>query len=65
MKISTTITKKEKVETQNLVWVDPCKHIECSGIDCEACPLQKAAEEMRKAQETFMTILGSFPVVDE
>ena len=65
MKISTTITKKEKVETSNLVWVDPCKHIECSGIDCEACPLQKAAEEMRKAQETFMTILGSFPAVDE
>lgn len=65
MKISTTITKKEKVETSNLVWVDPCKHIECSGIDCEVCPLQKAAEEVRKAQHAFMTTLESIPVVDE
>ena len=65
MKISTTITTKEKVETRNLVWVDPCKHIECSGIDCEICPLQKAAEEVRKAQETFITTLESFSIVDE
>lgn len=65
MKISASITQKEKDATLNLIWVDPCARIECAQVDCEACPLQKAAEEMRKAQNTFRIALDSIPVVDE
>ena len=62
MKIATTITKEERAKTYNAVYIDPCRDIECTGIDCDDCPLQKAAEELRKAQETFINILNSFVV---
>ena len=65
MKIAVTITKEERAKTYNAVFIDPCRDIECREIDCESCPLQKAAEEMRKAQETFINILNSFVEVEE
>ena len=65
MKITTTITKEERAKTYNAVFIDPCKHIKCTEIDCAECPLQGSAEELRKAQETFVNILNSFVVVEE
>lgn len=65
MKITTTITKEEKTKTYHLVYIDPCKEINCNGIDCDDCPLQSVAESMRKAQEGFICVLNSFPVVEE
>ena len=64
MKIAITITKEERVKTYNAVYTDPCKDIECVGIDCEDCPLNNAATEVRKAQEAFVNILNSFTVVE-
>ena len=65
MKIAITITKEERTKTYNAVYIDPCRDIECVGIDCDECPLQSAAEDVRKAQETFINILNSFKVVEE
>ena len=65
MKIAITITKEERAKTYNAVYIDPCRDIECTGIDCENCPLQNVAEEMRKAQESFINVLNSFVVVEE
>ena len=62
MKINITITKTELRNTKNIVYVDPCTHIECAGVDCNNCPLQVAAEECRKAQDKFINILNSFSV---
>lgn len=65
MKITTTITKEERAKTYNLVYVDPCKEIDCTGIDCENCPLQATAEVLRKAQESFVSVLSSIPIAEE
>jgi hypothetical protein len=65
MKVTTTITKGERVKTYNLVYVDPCKEINCTGIDCDNCPLQTAAENVRKAQEEFISVLNSFVIAEE
>ena len=62
MKINITVTETEVQNTIDTVYVDPCAHIECVGIDCDHCPLQVAAEECRKAQEKFINILNSFSV---
>lgn len=59
MKVSITITKKEKNSTEDLVLKDPCSCIECGLIDCDVCPLHEAAVELRKAQEKFSKILQS------
>lgn len=65
MKITATLTKKEYADTHNLVWFDPCKHIDCSAIKCEACPLQKVAEKLRDAQAEYMRVVDHLPKVDE
>jgi hypothetical protein len=62
MKINITITEVELQDTIKTVYIDPCAHIECMGIECDNCPLQAAAEECRKAQEKFVNILHSFSV---
>ena len=62
MKINITITEAELLNTVNTVYIDPCTHIECAGIDCDNCPLQAAAEGCRKAQEKFLNILNGFSV---
>jgi hypothetical protein len=59
MKLSVTISKEEKNETENVILKDPCAHIECGEIDCEACPLHKTAVALRKAQDDFMNTLHS------
>jgi hypothetical protein len=65
MKVTTTITQKEYADTYNLIWVDPCKHIDCSAIKCEECPLQKVAEKLREAQAEYMQVIDHLPKVDE
>lgn len=59
MKVSITITKQEKNKTEDLIIMDPCRHIECAEIDCDTCPLREAAEELRKAQQNFNKVLQS------
>lgn len=59
MKISTTITKEEKNNTDNSILKDPCAYIECGDIDCDVCPLHEAAVALRKAQENFCKVLYS------
>lgn len=65
MKITTTITKEERTKTYNLVYNDPCGEINCAGVDCETCPLQTVAENVRKAQESFISVLNSIAVAEE
>lgn len=62
MKINITITEAERLNTINTVYVDPCADIDCAGIDCDHCPLQVAAEECRKAQDKFISVLKSFSI---
>lgn len=65
MKIAITITKEERVKTYNAVYIDPCRDIECAGIDCDNCPLQNVSEAVRKAQDAFIKVLNSITVVGE
>lgn len=65
MKITATITKEERAKTYNLIYVDPCEEIDCAGISCENCPLQSTAEVLRKAQESFVSVLNSITVAEE
>ena len=65
MKITATITKKEYADTLNLIWVDPCKHIECTSIECEKCPLREVAEKLREAQSEYIGVLDHLSKVDE
>ena len=65
MKVIATITKKEYADTYNLVWFDPCKHIDCSGVKCEECPLHKVADKLRDAQAEYMQVVDHLPQVDE
>lgn len=62
MKIIATITLEEKAKTVNIVNVDPCTHILCGIIDCEACPLREPAEALRKAQNAFIRTLDEIDV---
>lgn len=62
MKINITITETELQNTINTIYVDPCAHIDCAGVDCGNCPLQAAAEECRRAQEKFINILNGFSI---
>ena len=62
MKINVTITEVELLNTIDAIYVDPCAHIECAGIDCDKCPLQVAAEECRKAQDKFINIVKGFSI---
>lgn len=65
MKVAVTITKKEYADTYNLVWFNPCEHIECSAIKCEVCPLYKVAKKLRDAQAEYMQVIDHLPRVDE
>ena len=58
MKITTTMTLKEKIDTTRKLDVDPCSCIECGSIDCDTCPLREAAEYLRKAQNTFLRLVN-------
>jgi hypothetical protein len=62
MKINITITEVELQNTIKAVYIDPCASIDCTGVNCDNCPLQVAAEECRKAQDKFIDILKSFSV---
>ena len=65
MKIQITVTKSEVKNTEDTLYVDPCKHIRCGSIDCEACPLHDAARAYREAQEAFFNILNGFSVIED
>lgn len=65
MKITTTITKEERAKTYNLVYIDPCKEIDCTGIRCENCPLQSTVEVLHRAQESFVSVLDSLTIAEE
>ncbi len=63
MKISITITQKEKEDTNNKIWIDPCAYIECGSVEsCEQCPLRDVAANLREAQHKFMNIVNSMPI---
>jgi hypothetical protein len=62
MKISITITQKEKEDINNKIWVDPCAYFKCGEIDCEICPLREAAENLREAQHKFINIVNSITI---
>ena len=65
MKIQITLTKAEKDETLDLVNFDPCAAINCREIDCDECPLQCVAEDIRRAGEAFANVLDKLTVVDD
>lgn len=65
MRFTITITKEEKNNTTNAIWVDPCKHIRCGSIDCEKCPFQETAEKLRAAQDEFLKVLETITVEEE
>lgn len=65
MKITTTITKEEVSKTKDVIWVDPCAHINCGQIDCEQCPLREAAQALRAAQNKFISAIDAIEVENE
>ena len=65
MKVTVAITKKEHTNTYNLVWFDPCEHIDCTAIKCENCPLREVAVKLREAQAEYMKVVDYLPRVDE
>ena len=65
MRITTTLTAKEKNKTLEGVMFDPCTHIQCSEIDCDECPLQAAGEALRRAQEEYARVLDKIVVEGE
>lgn len=65
MKITITMTKEEKNNTENAILVDPCAHIQCSSIDCERCPLQAHVQKLREVQEDFLKALKMITVEEE
>ena len=58
-----TITEKERKNTIDLIFVDPCTEIECGAIDCNHCPLQSTAANLREAQEQFRKVLDSMEIM--
>lgn len=65
MKITVTLTQKERTETIDRLDFDPCSRIQCANIDCENCPLRESAEAVRKAQNTFLRLLDEFEIEEE
>ena len=66
MKITTTITLEEQINTVKAINVDPCSHILCGLIDdCEICPLRETAEALRKAQNAFLRVLDEIDVEEK
>ena len=65
MKITTTITPEEQINTVKTINVDPCSHILCGMIDCEICPLRETAEALRKAQNAFLRVLDEIDVEEK
>lgn len=57
------ITKEEYENTKSLVYVDPCAEIDCGAIDCNHCPLQATATELRKAQDEFFKVLNNMEIM--
>lgn len=64
MRITTTLTAKEKNKTLENVMFDPCTHIQCNEIDCDECPLREAGEALRRAQEEYARVLEKIAVVE-
>lgn len=58
-----TITELERKSTIDLVFVDPCADIECSGIDCNCCPLREVAHKLRQAQEQFCKVVNAMEIM--
>ena len=65
MKIQITLTKAEKEETLDIVTFDPCAAIHCRKIDCDECPLQCVAEDVRRAGVAFANVLDKIAVEDD
>lgn len=59
MKITTTITEEERIKTLENIMFDPCTHIKCSEIVCDACPLQGVSEALRRAQENYARVINN------
>lgn len=57
------ITKEEYENTKSLVYVDPCAEIKCGEIDCNHCPLQATATELRDAQDNFFKVLNNMEIM--
>lgn len=53
------ISTKECKETKEKILVDPCAFIECGVLDCNFCPLQEAARQLREAQNNFTNTINS------
>ena len=62
MKITATITEEERVKTLEEIMFDPCTHIKCSGVDCDACPLQGVSEALRIAQENYARVINNITI---
>ena len=58
-----TITEKERKNTIDLIFVDPCAEIECEAIDCNHCPLHSTAANLREAQEQFGKVLNNMEIM--
>lgn len=65
MKITTTITAKEKNDTLNAIKFDPCTYINCGEIHCDDCPLQDVAEALRRAQEDYERVINKIEIESE
>ena len=58
-----TISELERKNSVDLIYVDPCAEIDCGNIDCNHCPLQETAHELRQAQENFCKVLNALEIM--
>ena len=62
MKITATITEEERVKTLENIMFDPCTHIKCGEVNCDACPLQGVSEALRRAQEDYARVINNITI---
>lgn len=62
MKITATITAEERKKTLENILFDPCIHIKCGELDCDACPLQGVSEALRRAQEDYVRVMDHITI---
>ena len=62
MKITTILTAEERDKTLEGIMFDPCTHIQCSEISCEACPLQEVGAALRRAQENYARAINNIAI---
>lgn len=64
MKIITVLTEEEKKILKNVIDIDVCRGIDCSGLmrsddnPCEGCPLYEAAELKEQLDKKLREILS-------